>query len=40
VETGPATIERGALLRHQAALEAVYRLRLRCSTGSATVGRI
>src|SRR5712691_7559111 len=39
LETGPAVIGRNALRRHLAAAEAVYRSRLRCSTGSATVGR-
>ena len=39
LETGPAVTERNAWRRHVAAAEAVYRLRLRCSTGSATVGR-
>src|SRR2546430_9857820 len=38
-ETGPAVIARNAWRRHLAAAEAVYRLRLLCSTGSATVGR-
>src|SRR5207248_3389634 len=39
LETGPAATERDALRQHQAAPEAAYRSRLRCRTGSATVGR-
>ena len=39
LETGRAVIERNAWRRHVAAAKAVYRSRLRCSTGSATVGR-
>ena len=39
LETGPAAIERTALRRHRAARGPVYSVRLRCSTGSAAVGR-